>query len=89
MRVFEVADVVFRDEGRERKARNERRFAAAWYGKSSGFEQVHGLMDRIMLMLKSAFITAEEVLANDNVKEGSYWIEEVDGEFDPLLFRSV
>ena len=77
MRVFEVADVVFKDSKVERRSRNERHFAAAWYGKSSGFEQVHGLLDRVMLMLKSAFITREEGLANARV--GGYWIEEVDG----------
>jgi phenylalanyl-tRNA synthetase beta chain len=77
MRVFEVADVVFKDAEAERRSRNERHFAAAWYGKSSGFEQVHGLLDRIMLMLKSAFITREEGLENSKVQ--GYWIEEVDG----------
>ena len=29
-------------------------------GRGSGFEQVHGLMDRVMLMLKTAFGTKEE-----------------------------
>jgi phenylalanyl-tRNA synthetase beta chain len=39
---FQVADVVFKDDSKERKARNERHFSAAWYGKTSGFEVVHG-----------------------------------------------
>lgn len=43
-------------------------------GKTSGFEQVHGLLDRIMLMLQSAFITREEGLKNENLE--GYWIEE-------------
>ncbi|KAI9692276.1 MAG: phenylalanine--tRNA ligase subunit beta [Bathelium mastoideum] len=81
MKVFEVGDVCFKDETQERKARNERHFAAAWYGKTSGFEAVHGLLDRVMLMLKSAFLTREEGLANDKVE--GYWIEEVD---DPTFF---
>ena len=80
MKVFEVSDVVFKDETLERRSRNERHFAAAWYGKSSGFEQVHGLLDRVMLMLKSAFITKEEGLENSKV--GGYWIEEVDGKYE-------
>jgi phenylalanyl-tRNA synthetase beta chain len=62
MKIFEVSDVAFKDEGLERKSRNERHFAAAWYGKSSGFEVVHGLLDRLMGMLKTAFITREEGL---------------------------
>ncbi|THW70470.1 phenylalanyl-tRNA synthetase beta chain [Aureobasidium pullulans] len=81
MKIFEVSDVGLKDESCERKSRNERRFAACWYGKSSGFEVVHGLLDRIMLMLKSAFITKEESLSNPAVK--GYWIEEVD---DPTFF---
>ncbi|KAL9066456.1 MAG: hypothetical protein Q9157_007132 [Trypethelium eluteriae] len=77
MKVFEVSDVCFKDESLERKARNERHFAAAWYGKTSGFEAVHGLLDRVMLMLKSAFLTREEGLSNEKVE--GYWIDEVDG----------
>jgi phenylalanyl-tRNA synthetase beta chain len=77
MKVFEVADVCLKDKSLERGSRNERHFAAAWYGKSSGFEQVHGLLDRVMLMLKAAFVSREEGLKNEKVQ--SYWIEEVDG----------
>ena len=77
IKVFEVSDVCFKDESLERKARNERHFAAAWYGKTSGFETVHGLLDRVMLMLKSAFATKEEGMSNDKVE--GYWIDEVDG----------
>ncbi|KAK3055682.1 phenylalanine--tRNA ligase subunit beta [Extremus antarcticus] len=76
MKVFEVADVVFKDMEAERRSRNERHFAACWYGKTSGFEQVHGLLDRVMLMLKSAFATKEDGLQKDKVVR--YWIEEVD-----------
>lgn len=75
MKVFEVADVCFKDATLERRSRNERHFAAAWYGKTSGFEQVHGLLDRIMLMLKSTFITREDGLENKDVQ--GYWIEPV------------
>ncbi|KAL8673918.1 MAG: hypothetical protein Q9168_001665 [Polycauliona sp. 1 TL-2023] len=83
MKVFEVSDVAFKDMNLERKSRNERHFAAAWYGKSSGFEIVHGLMDRIMLMLKSAFVTSEEGLHAKGAEDAAYWIEEVD---DPTFF---
>ncbi|KAK8199172.1 phenylalanyl-tRNA synthetase beta chain [Phyllosticta capitalensis] len=81
IKIFEVSDVAFKDLSQERKSRNERHFAAAWYGKTSGFEVVHGLLDRIMQMLRSAFITREEALKNE--KLGGYWIEEVD---DPTFF---
>lgn len=82
MKIFEVSDVAFKDMSQERKSRNERHFAAAWFGKTSGFEVVHGLLDRIMVMLKIAFITREEGLKNDKI--GGYWIEEVD---DPTFLK--
>ncbi|EON63554.1 phenylalanyl-tRNA synthetase, beta subunit [Coniosporium apollinis CBS 100218] len=78
IKVFEVADVTFKDLSLERKARNERHFAAAWYAKTSGFEVVHGLLDRVMLMLKSAFITREAAITGDEtMKKFGYWIEEL------------
>ncbi|KAI4252742.1 MAG: hypothetical protein LQ352_004098 [Teloschistes flavicans] len=83
MKIFEVSDVAFKDASLERKSRNERHFAAAWYGKSSGFEVVHGLMDRVMLMLKSAFVTGEAGLKSKAAGETMYWIDEVD---DPTFF---
>lgn len=79
IKIFEVGDVAFKDLALERKSRNERHFAAAWYGKSSGFEVVHGLMDRVMLMLKSAFLTSEEGLQGQGATDLAYWIDEVDG----------
>ncbi|OCK82239.1 phenylalanyl-tRNA synthetase-like protein beta chain [Lepidopterella palustris CBS 459.81] len=75
IKIFEVSDVGFKDMSQERKSRNERHVAAAWMGKSSGFEVVHGLLDRIMLMLKNNFITREERLKNDKLE--GYWVEEI------------
>lgn len=86
IKIFEVSDVAFKDLTLERKSRNERHFAAAWYGKSSGFEVVHGLMDRVMLMLKSAFMTSEEGLEGRVGVDSAYWIDEVDGRSIPSPF---
>jgi len=93
IKIFEVSDVAFKAPELERKSRNERHFAAAWLGKGSGFEVVHGLMDRVMLMLRSAFITSEEGLQGNDVGQSAYWIDEVDGMFlfplhDPELLSS-
>jgi len=77
IKIFEVSDVGFIDLTQERKSRNERHFAAAIMGKTSGFEQVHGLLDRVMLMLRAAFIAREEGLKNEALQ--GYWIEELDG----------
>lgn len=79
MKVFEVSDVAFKDLSMERKSRNERHFAAAFYGKSGGFEIVHGLLDRVMAMLKSAFITGEEGLENSAASDSQYYVKETDG----------
>ncbi|KAF3036342.1 phenylalanine--tRNA ligase subunit beta [Didymella heteroderae] len=76
MKIFEVSDVGFKDETQERKSRNERHFAAAIMGKTSGFEQVHGLLDRLLLMLRSKFMTREDGLKNAALE--GYWIEEVE-----------
>jgi phenylalanyl-tRNA synthetase beta chain len=83
MKIFEVSDIGLKDASLERRSRNERHFAAAWYGKSSGFEHVHGLLDRIMLMLRSAFITREDGLKNTKLQ--GYFIEELNGTLSIIL----
>ena len=83
IKVFEVSDVAFKDLSLERKCRNERHFAAAWCGKTSGFEVIQGLLDRIMCMLKAAFIIHEEGL--EGAKVNGYWIQELDGQSIPFL----
>ena len=70
LKVFEVSDVAFKDETLERRSRNERKFAAAWYGKSSGFEMVHGLLDRVMGSLDVKFRDAEKKDVRSNEKKG-------------------
>ncbi|KAK4669846.1 phenylalanine--tRNA ligase subunit beta [Podospora pseudopauciseta] len=93
LQIIESADVVFKDESLERKARNERRWAAAYYGKTSGFEIVHGLLDRVMTMLKVAFVTHEEGLEGKSIdyavkenpsKADGYFIQEID---EPTFFK--
>lgn len=71
-KVFEVSDVAFKDLSKERKSRNERHFGAACYGKTSGFEMVHGCLDRVMKMLRCEFLSPEDI---KDGKEG-YWLEE-------------
>ncbi|KAF2405248.1 phenylalanyl-tRNA synthetase beta chain [Trichodelitschia bisporula] len=81
LRVFEVSDVGLKAEERERKTRNERRLGAVWYGKTSGFQVVHGLLDRIMLVLDVSFV-GDGSKAPEGKSE--YWIEELD---DPTYFH--
>ncbi|KAI2639285.1 phenylalanyl-tRNA synthetase [Xylaria nigripes] len=52
LKIFETSDIVLKDSSLERRARNKRQWAAAYCGKTAGFEMVHGLLDRIFLMLR-------------------------------------
>ncbi|XP_044747280.1 phenylalanine--tRNA ligase beta subunit [Coccinella septempunctata] len=51
LKIFEVSDVILRDETSEVGARNERRLCAVNCNRNAGFEVVHGLLDRVMLAL--------------------------------------
>lgn len=52
VQLFEISDVVLKDEANDVGARNERRICAAYMGPTAGFEVVHGLVDRIMQLLE-------------------------------------
>ncbi|EIN10408.1 phenylalanyl-tRNA synthetase [Punctularia strigosozonata HHB-11173 SS5] len=78
IRVFESADVVFKDTARERQARNVRHAAAVWCNKTAGFEVVHGMLDRIMAMLEVPRISAADAAADTG-----YYIKESS---DPAFF---
>ncbi|RKF83893.1 Phenylalanine--tRNA ligase beta subunit [Golovinomyces cichoracearum] len=81
IKIFEVSDIALKDIELERQSRNERHFAAAWYGKTSGFEVVHGLLDRILLMLRTPFLVSEESpteVGLDGAAKNGYWIDEID-----------
>ncbi|KAK4464799.1 putative phenylalanyl-tRNA synthetase beta chain [Cladorrhinum samala] len=77
LQITENADVVLKDESLERRARNERRWGAAHYGKTSGFEVVHGLLDRVMTMLRINFVDEES-------EQDGYFIKEID---EPTFFK--
>uniref|UniRef100_A0A7N6B1E9 Phenylalanine--tRNA ligase beta subunit n=1 Tax=Anabas testudineus TaxID=64144 RepID=A0A7N6B1E9_ANATE len=52
LKLFEISDVVLKDETKDVGARNSRRFCAVYYNKNPGFEVIHGLLDRTMQLLK-------------------------------------
>lgn len=52
MKLFEISDVVIQDKNAETGARNERRLCAVHCGKAAGFQFVHGLLDRLMALLR-------------------------------------
>lgn len=51
LKIFQIADVVLLDHNHEVGARNERHLSAVICNSSSGFEVIHGLLDRVMQML--------------------------------------
>lgn len=51
LKIFEVSDVVLTDATAETGARNERRIGVFYCGTSTGFELIHGTLDRLMAML--------------------------------------
>lgn len=55
LKLFEIADVVLKDESQETGARNQRMLAVQYMAKTPGFEIVHGILDRIMKVLSVPF----------------------------------
>jgi len=52
IKLFEVSDVVLKDDSKHSGSRNERHMAALHYNATSGFEAIHGLLDRTMELLE-------------------------------------
>ncbi|GFO42266.1 phenylalanine--tRNA ligase beta subunit [Plakobranchus ocellatus] len=61
LRLFEISDVVYLDPSKDVGARNERRLCAVTYNKSSEFEVVQGLLDRVMQLLEVPYGGPEDV----------------------------
>lgn len=70
-KLFEVSDVVLRDDTAEVGARNRRHLCAVYANKSAGFEIIHGLVDRVLLLL--------EVPWSLNKDEDGYYLRAADG----------
>ncbi|XP_070561623.1 phenylalanine--tRNA ligase beta subunit-like [Ptychodera flava] len=52
LKLFEISDIVVQDPDKDVGARNYRNLAAVYYNKTPGFEIIHGLLDRLMLLLE-------------------------------------
>ncbi len=75
LKLFEVSDIVVQDPTADRRAKNERRVCVVYANKTSGFELVHGILDRLMLML---MVDPRSVQPQSSVSNGSltYTIQE-------------
>ncbi|XP_053980465.1 phenylalanine--tRNA ligase beta subunit [Hylaeus volcanicus] len=58
-KVFEVSDIVLRDNTVEVGARNKRHLCAVYCNKSDGFEVIHGLLDRMLQVLEIPWSVGE------------------------------
>ncbi|KAH7849285.1 hypothetical protein Vadar_015592 [Vaccinium darrowii] len=56
IKIFEVGDIVLLDEKKDVGATNRRQLAALYCGATSGFELIHGLVDRVMEVIGSPFV---------------------------------
>ncbi|CAF0954805.1 unnamed protein product [Adineta ricciae] len=52
IQLFEVSDIILKDATQETGSRNERHLCALFYNRTPGFEIIHGLLDRIMTLVK-------------------------------------
>lgn len=70
-KLFEVSDVILRVDTAEVGACNNRRLCAVYANKSAGFEIIHGLIDRVLLLL--------EVPWSANKDTNGYYLRAADG----------
>lgn len=80
-KLFEVSDVILRDNKTEVGARNNRRLCAVYANKSAGFEMIHGLVDRILLLLEVAWSASKD--------KSEYYLRTADGKMDTLSFFKI
>lgn len=74
IRIFEVSDVVLQDPSAERRTRNERRMCVLYSNRESGFELIHGVLDRIMAMLEVPLAGSADVTATQKPKSAAFSI---------------
>ena len=67
MKLFEISDVVFQCNTADVGAKNDRHLVAVNYGKTPGFELIHGTMDRLMQVLNIKRVAVGE--------KGGYYVK--------------
>ena len=68
IRIFEVSDVAFLDESTDVGARNQRRVSALHCGATSGLEEIHGVLDRLMQLNGVRFAHEEKALREKDLQ---------------------
>lgn len=74
IQLFEVSDVAFKDASeKQRMSRNERHVAALYCNKAAGFEVIHGLLDKLMMMLD-----IPRIARDDTKTDRGYYLREAE-----------
>ncbi|KAL8129904.1 hypothetical protein V2J09_019059 [Rumex salicifolius] len=60
IKIFEVGDIAVLDDQKDVGATNRRQLAALYCGATSGFELIHGLLDRVMEVVGTPFVSVGE-----------------------------
>lgn len=81
IKIFEISDVVIRDAEAEVGARNQRNLCAVNCNRNAGFEVVHGLLDKVMLLL--------EVPWSVNKDANGYYLRAIDGKIICLIVCEI
>ena len=64
LKLFEISDVVRQDASKDVGAKNLRHLCAVEMGKTSGFEEVQGLMDRVMQVGTEIYVGRSGIRGN-------------------------
>ncbi|XP_054717836.1 LOW QUALITY PROTEIN: phenylalanine--tRNA ligase beta subunit-like [Uloborus diversus] len=59
LKLFEISDVVLKDDSLDVGSKNERRLCAVYYNKKPGFEIIHGILDRVMQLLDVPVLSSD------------------------------
>lgn len=70
-KLFEVSDVILKDNTVDVGARNNRHLCAVYCNKSDGFEIIHGLLDRILQVLEIPWTVDKD--------DNGYYLRAVEG----------
>nr|AAW24984.1 SJCHGC06626 protein [Schistosoma japonicum] len=91
LKLFEVQDIVIKNPLKDVGATNHRRICAVYYNKNSGFEIIHGLLDRLMQLLQVESILTQATSQkfndeNNNKVKKSAMTYRLNATSDPTYF---
>ena len=76
IKVFELSDIVLLSDETDVGACNQRNLAAVFCAHTPGFEHIHGLLDKVMLVLNVQWKEQKEEMKPDI---NYYWLQPSDG----------